>query len=78
MTYGVGYADSMTEAAKSAKAGDPLMATANYGMGALNLVPFAGKGLSAAQKLKQVVNPATNKMGIGLTTLPYIYDKIKD
>jgi hypothetical protein len=78
MTYGVGYADSMTEAAKSAKQGDPLMATANYGMGALNLVPFAGKGLSAAQKLKQVVNPATNKMGIGLTTLPYIYDKIKD
>jgi hypothetical protein len=77
-TYGVGYADSMTEAAKAAKQGDGVTAGVNYGIGALNLVPFAGKGLTAAQKMKQVVNPATNKLGIGLTGVPYIYDKIKE
>lgn len=78
LTYVVGFGDSMIDAGRAASQGDALGAGMNYGMGALNLIPFAGKTLTAGQKLKQIVNPATNKFGLGLTLAPEILKKVNE
>ena len=65
--YALNAADETKNFYDSAKRNDPLGAAKAYGLGILNLLPFAGKGLKAAERISNVASPSKNAINLGIT-----------
>lgn len=76
--YGLNIADAAKDWYDSTVQGRPLGAAIAVGSGALNVLPFLGKGLKVAERISNVASPSKNALNLGITgatELPFYKSK---